>query len=148
MFATTSADESEIAPAAPRVSVPTETVVVPVYVLVAEMVSVPPPCFVRVPVVVAIAPEIVESPTPSIVKPNVLPVKPPDMVSVEPVSICTSVAAPSVIAPESVFEPDVLRIAPTSADETVTPSPEIVNGSAELMPPDTESVALLATVVP
>ena len=45
------------------------------------------------------------------------------------------------------FAPEVLRIAPTSAVLTVTPSPETVSGSAELIPPEIASVALLATVV-
>ena len=52
-----------------------------------------------------------------------------------------------MIAPDRVFVPDELRIAPTSAAETVTPSPEIVMGSAELIPPDTSRVAFEATVV-
>ena len=47
-----------------------------------------------------------------------------------------------------VFEPDVLRIAPTSASETVTPSPAIDRGSPTEIPPESERVALLETAVP
>ena len=57
-------------------------------------------------------------------------------------------SAVSVTRPVIVFESAVFRIAPTSALETVTPSPATDNGSATVIPPDKASVALLATVVP
>jgi hypothetical protein len=49
--------------------------------------------------------------------------------------------------PVNVFTPEMLRIAPTSAELTVTPSPETLSGSAELISPEIASVASLATVV-
>ena len=73
--------------------------------------------------------------------------KPPDNVNDEPVSICTSDAANIVTAPEIVFVPLVLRIAPTSANESVTPSPLISIGSATVTPFEIDNVALFATVV-
>ena len=73
--------------------------------------------------------------------------KPPDNVKDEPVSICTSEAANIVTAPEIVFVPLVLRIAPTSADDSVTPSPLISIGSATVTPFEIDNVALFATVV-
>jgi hypothetical protein len=84
----------------------------------------------------------------STVNPMLLPVTPPDNVNDEPESICTSDAANIVTAPEIVFVPLVLRIAPTSADDTVTPSPLISIGSATVTSPETCNVASFATVVP
>jgi hypothetical protein len=90
-----------------------------------DNVSVPTPDFVSPPEVVAIAPLIVEVPTESTVRVRLSPVKPPDNVNDEPESICTSDAANIVTAPEIVFVPLVLRIAPV----VEMPVPEIVSGS-------------------
>ena len=71
------------------------------------------------------------------------PVKPPDNVKDEPVSICTSEAADNVTAPEIVFVPLVLRIAPTLD----VPAPVISIGSKTVTPFEIDNVALFATVV-
>jgi hypothetical protein len=147
LLLTTTADELEIRSAAPSATVPADTVVVPVYVLLPDNVNVPAPDFARPPDVVAIAPLIVEVPTESTVSVYVFPVKPPDNVKDEPVSICTSDAANIVTAPEIVFVPLVLRIAPTSADDSVTPSPLTSIGSATVTPFEIDNVASFATVV-
>jgi hypothetical protein len=109
-------------------------------------VNVPEPNFVNVPVPVVIA-AIDDVPTLSTVNPMSVPVTPPDNVSDERVSICTSDAANIVTAPEIVFVPLVLRIAPTSANDSVTPSPLISIGSATVKSPDNANVALFSTVV-
>ena len=71
------------------------------------------------------------------------PVKPPDNVKDEPVSICTSEAADNVTAPEIVFVPLVLRIAPTLD----VPAPVISIGSKTVTSFEIDNVALFATVV-
>ena len=97
------------------------------------------------PVVIAAIDDV---PGLSTVNPILLPVTPPDNVNDDPESICTSDAdVNSVTTPEIVFVPLVLRIAPTSADDTVTPSPVISIGSATVTPFEIDNVALLATVV-
>ena len=68
LLLTTTADELEIRSAAPSATVPADTVVVPVYVLLPDNVRLPGPNFVRPPDVVAIAPLIVEVPTESTVR--------------------------------------------------------------------------------
>ena len=116
----------------------------------ADSVSVPEPVFVTVPELVAIGSATVNEPVlasnvRSWVPLNALPLKTSNVKL--PASACTSAAAANVTRPVSVFTPETLRIAPTSAELTVTPSPEIVRGSAELMFPESSSVALFATVV-
>ena len=113
---------------------------------VPDNVSVPVPDFVNEPEPVVIA-AIDDVPTLSTVNPILLPVTPPDNVN-EPASICTSDAdVNNVTAPEIMFVPLVLRIAPTSANDTVTPSPVISIGSPTVMPFEIDRVALSATVV-
>jgi hypothetical protein len=121
-------------------------VVEPEYVFAPDNVSVPVPDFVNVPEPVVIA-AIDDVPTLSTVNPMSVPVTPPDNVNDEPVSICTSDAANIVTAPEIVFVPLVLRIAPTSANASVTPSPVISIGSKTVTPLEIDNVALFATVV-
>jgi hypothetical protein len=114
-------------------------------VFVPDNVNVPAPDFVNEPEPVVIA-AIDDVPTLSTVNPMSVPVTPPDKVN-EPASICTSDAANIVTAPEIMFVPLVLRIAPTSANASVTPSPVISIGSATVTPFEIDNVALFATVV-
>ena len=113
-------------------------VVVPEYVFEPDNVSVPVPDFVNVPEPVVIA-AIDDVPTLSTVNPMSVPVTPPDNVNDEPVSICTSDAANIVTAPEIVFVPLVLRIAPV----VEIPVPEIVNAS-----PTNKPTPLICTAAP
>ena len=92
---------------------------------------------------VAIAAETVEVPTLSMVRFVFVPEIPPDIVKVVPESIWISDVAPSVIAPDQTFVPEVFCSAP--ADDE--PLPEIVNGSATVNPPDNVIAAPLDTVV-
>ena len=108
-------------------------------------VNVPEPNFVNVPVPVVIA-AIDDVPTLSTVNPKVLPVTPPDNVNDEPVSICTSELADNVTAPEIVFVPLVLRIAPFGLP--VNPRPLTVIGSViAVNGPTSDNSAPEATVV-
>ena len=113
---------------------------------VPDNVNVPVPDFVNEPEPVVIA-AIDDVPGLSTVNPMLLPVTPPDNVNDEPESICTSDAANIVTAPEIVFVPLVLRIAPTSANASVTPSPLISIGSKTVTSFEIDNVALFATVV-
>ena len=118
-------------------------VVLPEYVFAPDNVNVPAPDFVNVPEPVVIA-AIDDVPTLSTVNPMSVPVTPPDNVNDEPVSICTSDADVSnVTAPEIVFVPLVLRIAPTLD----VPAPVISIGSKTVTPFEIDNVALFATVV-
>ena len=118
-------------------------VVLPEYVFAPDIVNVPAPDFVNVPEPVVIA-AIDDVPTLSTVNPMSVPVTPPDNVNDEPVSICTSDADVSnVTAPEIVFVPLVLRIAPTLD----VPAPVISIGSKTVTPFEIDNVALFATVV-
>ena len=92
---------------------------------------------------VAIAAETVEVPTLSMVRFVFVPEMPPDIVKVVPESIWISDVAPRVIAPDQTLVPDVFCSAP--ADDE--PSPEIVNASPTLTPPDNVIDAPLDTVV-
>jgi len=121
-------------------------VVAPVNVLAPDNVSVPAPDLVTVPEPVVIA-AIDDVPGLSTVNARLVPVTPPDNVNDEPESICTSDAAANVTAPEIVFVPEVLRIAPTSADDSVTPSPVMVIASATVTLFAIDNVASFATVV-
>jgi hypothetical protein len=115
--------------------------------LAPDNVSVPTPDFVNDPVPVVMA-AIDDVPGLSTVRLMLVPVTPPDNVNVEPESTWTSEAdVNNVTAAEMTFVPVVLRIAPTSADETVTPSPVISIGSATVIPPEIDRVALSAIVV-
>lgn len=112
-----------------------------------DNVNVPAPDFVNVPLPVVIA-AIDDVPGLSTVNPMLVPVTPPDNVNDEPESTCTSDAdANNVTTPEIVLAPPVLRIAPTSAKDTVIPSPVISIGSATVTPFEIASVASFATVV-
>ena len=111
-----------------------------------DNVNVPTPDFVNVPVPVVIA-AIDDVPGLSTVNPMSVPVTPPDNVNDEPESICTSEAANIVTTPESMLMPLVPRIAPTSTNDSVTPSPLISIGSATVTPFEIDNVALFATVV-
>jgi len=113
---------------------------------VPDNVNVPTPDFVNVPVPVVIA-AIDDVPGLSTVNPMSVPVTPPDNVNDEPESICTSDAANIVTAPEIMLMPLVPRIAPTSTNDSVTPSPLISIGSATVTPFEIDNVALFATVV-
>lgn len=115
--------------------------------MVPVRVSVPVPDFVSDPVPMVIDPTE-EVPALSISRLMFADVNPPDMVNVDPESICTSEASDeTVMRPEITFVPLVLRIAPTSAKDTVTPLPVMVIASAIVIPFDTDSVASFATVV-
>lgn len=130
-------------------SVPPEsaTVVPPVYVFVPVSVRVPEPNFLKSPVPMVIAPTE-EVPALSMSKLMFPAVMPPDIVKSEPESICTSdLTDDSVIIPEITFVPAVLRIAPTSTDDTETPFPVIVMASATVMLFDNDNVTSLATDV-
>ena len=135
----------ESAPSEPEpdtVSVPAEIVVIPLYVLAPDNVNVPTPDFVKVPEPVVIA-AIDDVPALSTVNPMSVPVTPPDNVN-EPASICTSDAdVNNVTAPEIMFVPLVLLIAPAFD----TPVPVISIGSATVKVPDNDNAALFATVV-
>ena len=111
-----------------------------------DNVSVPVPDFVNEPEPVVIA-AIDDVPTLSTVNPILLPVTPPDNVNDEPVSICTSDADVSnVTAPEIVFVPLVLRIAPFGLP--VNPRPLTVIGSViAVNEPDIDNSAPEAIVV-
>ena len=116
----------ESAPSEPEpdtVSVPTEIVVIPVYVLAPDNDNVPVP-------------------VPPLVNPNE-PEMIPDIVPVDPDPTCTDEFAAITTGPDNV-PAEVNHTAPT--DEA--PSPEIVNGSAYDTVPATSSVAPSATVVP
>ena len=107
-----------------------------------DNVKVPVPDFVNEPEPVVIA-AIDDVPTLSTVNPILLPVTPPDNVN-EPASICTSDAdVNNVTAPEIMFAPLVLRIAPL----VDTPKPVISIGSSTVKVPDNDNAALFATVV-
>ena len=109
---------------------------------VPDNVNVPTPDFVNVPVPVVIA-AIDDVPTLSTVNPMSVPVTPPDNDN-EPASIRTPDAdVNNVTAPEIMFVPLVLRIAPLVA----TPEPVISIGSATVKDPDNDNAALFATVV-
>ncbi len=110
-----------------------------------DNVSVPVPDFVNEPEPVVIA-AIDDVPTLSTVNPILLPVTPPDNVN-EPASICTSDAdVNNVTAPEIMFVPVVLRIAPFGL--LVNPRPLTVIGSATVKSPDSDNAAPDDTVVP
>ena len=111
---------------------PAEIVVLPEYVFTADIVNVPEPVLVSVPVLVAIGSATVVFPLPSTVRANVPTIALPDdtsSVSV-PSSDWISLSAASVIAPVRLLVSapavDKLRIAPAE----LTPDPVIVNGSA------------------
>ena len=113
--------------------------------LAPESVNVPVPDFVNEPEPVVIA-AIADVPTLSTVNPILLPVTPPDNVN-EPASICTSDAnVNNVTAPEIMFVPVVLRIAPFGL--LVNPRPLTVIGSATVKSPDSDNAAPDDTVVP
>ena len=123
------------------------TVVPPVYVFVPVSVRVPEPNFLKSPVPIVIAPTE-EVPALSMSSPMLDALMPPDIVKFEPESIWISeFTDDSVINPEITFVPAVLRIAPTSTDDTVTPFPVIVMASATVMLFDNDNVASLATDV-
>ena len=112
-----------------------------------ESVNVPVPDFVTEPLPIVIA-AIDEVPSLSTTRLIPDPVTPPESVRVEPESTCTSeVTDESVTTPEIAFVPDVLRIAPTSADETVAPLPVIVIASPMEMLFEMASVASFSTEV-
>ena len=105
------------------VSVPTEIVVIPLYVLAPDKDTLPVP-------------------VPPLVNPNE-PEMIPDMVPVIKFATCTVEFAAITTGPDNV-PAELNNTAPT--DEA--PSPEIVNGSAYDTAPATSSVAPSATVVP
>ena len=127
-----------------RFSAPATTVTAPESVLAAWSESVPRPSLARPAVPRAREPETLTSPAPPKVSARLVAVIGPDRVR-EPASLLMRAAEVIVIAPVSVFAPEILRRAPEAAPVPVPPK---VSGSAEVKPPWVSSAAPVKTTVP
>ena len=146
-LATVTPEEVPRAPVAWRLRMPALTAVAPLKVLATAKVRAPASFLVSVPMPESAVVLTEVFPAPAKVRLKVAPVTPPVRVRV-PASEAIVVAAPSVMAPESVFAPPMLRMAPGLA---ARPVPLIVSASAterfELVP-SISRTAPEVTVVP